>query len=319
MMTLNDEMQFRNADRQVPSGTVVRLMPTADERSLAMTEFCERVAKLLPHVSIARDEDAEKVYPSMLLPNGVHYRGIPTGTEVPPFIQALTGRIPPLGARLGARLAAGSPAPAGVDLFVAPQCTFCPDAVRRVMPLAAASRLIRVTVIDAILFPEIARHHGVQAVPTLVLDGSFRWTGAIVLEEVVDLLVARDPVLMGPAALEMLLKEGAARRLARMMADRNQVFPALIDLLCHEQWPVRLGAMVVVEELSAMAPDLGREAIDALWSRFESAGDQVKGDILFLCGEVGSPQVVPRIAAVLQRGVPAEVKEAAEEALAKLE
>ncbi len=294
MMTLNEEMQFRKAGREVPSGTVVRLRPTADERSLAMTEFCERMAKLLPHVSIARDEDAEKVYPSMLLPNGVHYRGIPTGTEVPPFIQALTGKIPPLGARLGARLAAGSPAPAGVDLFVAPRCTFCPDAARQVMPLAASSRLIRVTVIDAALFPEIAR------------------------EEVVDLLVARDPVIMGPAALEMLLKEGAARRLARMMADRNRIFPALMDVLCHEQWPVRLGAMVVVEELSAMAPDLGREAIDALWSRFELAGDQVKGDILFLCGEVGSSRIVPRIAAVLQRGVSAEVKEAAEEALAKL-
>jgi hypothetical protein len=104
-----------------------------------------------------------------------------------------------------------------------------------------------------------------------------------------------------------------------MMADRNRVFPALIELLCHEQWPVRLGAMVAVEELNAVAPDLGRKAIDALWDRFEGVIDPVKGDILFLCGEIGHAQYAPRIKAVLRSSMAAEVKEAAKEALDKLE
>jgi hypothetical protein len=44
----------------------------------------------------------------------------------------------------------------------------------------------------------------------------------------------------------------------------------------------------------------------------------VKGDILFLCGEVGERSVMPRIKAVLQSDASVEVRAAAEEALEKL-
>jgi hypothetical protein len=77
--------------------------------------------------------------------------------------------------------------------------------------------------------------------------------------------------------------------------------------------------MVTVEELIAVAPELGRQALDAVMDRFDTVSDQVKGDILFLCGEAGKPSLVPRIRAVLQSGASVEVKAAAEEALQKLQ
>ena len=319
MMTPSEEAQFRNAGREMSGGTVLRWLATPDGRCAPMGDFCERVAALLPQISIAREEGTASDDPWILLPNGVRYQGVPQGNELPPFIQALAGKTPPLSDRLRARWDAAPHTPAELDLFVTPQCTFCPGAVRGLMPLATASRLVRLTIIDAAFFPERAQHRGVQAVPTLILDGQFRWTGAIALEEVIDLLATRDPVSMGPVALEMMLKDGAARRVAAMMVDRNKFFPALIELLSHEQWPVRLGAMVAVEELYSMAPDLSRQAIDAIWHRFDVAPDPVKGDILFLCGEIGWPELVPRIKAVLQSGAAVEVKAAAEEALEKLQ
>jgi hypothetical protein len=319
MITLSEETQFRNASSEVPHGTILRLMVTPDGRSSEIAQFCERMAALIPQVSITREDGAELEYPWILLPNGVRYQGVPKGNEVLPFIQALTGKIPALPERLRDRLTAAPYPPAELDLFVTPQCTFCPRAVRGLMPLAGANRSIRLTIIDAGFFPELSRRHGIQAVPTLVLDGQFRWAGSFVLEEVITLLTTRDPISMGPASIEMMLKEGAAQRLARMMADRNAVFPALLELLCHSQWPVRLGAMVAVEELSAINPALGLQAIDAIWNRFGRVSDPVKGDILFLCGEVGGSSVALRIKAVLQSGASAEVKEAAEEALEKLE
>ncbi len=318
MMTLSEATLFRNARPEVPHGTTLRLMVSPDGRSSEIAQFCEQLAALLPQVSIAREDAPELEFPLMLLPNGVRYQGVPQGHEVAPFIEALTGRIAPLDDRFRQRLDAASHPPAALDLFVSPRCTFCPRAVRGLMPLAGANRFTRLTIIDVGLFPEPARRNGIQALPTLVLDGQFRWTGSIVLEEIVTLMVARDPSSMGPTSLEMMLREGAAKRLAQMMADRNGVFPALLELLCHAQWPVRLGAMVTVEELSAMAPDLGRQALDAAWNRFEGVSDQVKGDILFLCAEVGERSLVPRIKAVLQSGASAAVKAAAEEALEKL-
>jgi hypothetical protein len=318
MMTANEETQFRNASGGVPHGTILRLAMTPDERSSEMMQFCKRLAALMPQVSIAQEDGLSLEYPFILLPNGVRYQGVPQGNEVQPFIDALMGRIPALSDPLRERLNAALYPPAAFDLFITPQCSFCPLAVRRLAPLAEASQLIRLTVIDSGLFPELARRHSIQAVPTLVLDGQFRWSGPIDLDEIVTCTTQRDPAALGPAALEEILKEGAARRLAGMMADRNSVFPALLELLCHEQWPVRLGAMVAVEELSALKPALGLQAIDALWNRFEGVPDQVKGDILFLCGEVGGPSLVSKIESVLQSSASVEVKEAAKEALEKL-
>jgi glutaredoxin len=318
MMTLSEETLFRNASQEVPHGTTLRLMVSPDGRSSEIELFCERVRALLPQVSIAREDDPGLEFPLMLLPNGVRYQGVPQGNEVAPFIEALAGRIAPLADRFRDRLNAASYPPAALDLYVTAQCPFCPQAVRRLMPLAGANRFTRLTIIDVSLFPEPARRNGIQSVPTLVLDGPFRWTGSIVLEEIVALMVSRDPSSMGPTSLEMMLREGAAKRLARMMADSNAVFPALPELLCHAQWPVRLGAMVTVEELNVMAPDLGRQALEAAWNRFEGVSDPVKGDILFLCGEVGERSVMPRIKAVLQSDASVEVRAAAEEALEKL-
>jgi hypothetical protein len=318
MMTANEETQFRNASGGVPHGTILRLVMTPDERSSEMAHFCKRLTTLIPQVSIAHEDGLSLEYPFILLPNGVRYQGVPQGNEVQPFIDAIMGKTPALTDPLRERLNAALFPPAAFDLFIAPQCSFCPLAVRRLAPLAEASKLIRLTVIDSGLFPELARRQGIQAVPTLVLDGQFRWSGSIDLDEIVTCATQRDPAALGPAALEEILKAGAARRLAGMMADRNAVFPALLELLCHAQWPVRLGAMVAVEELSALKPALGLQAIDALWNRFDRVSDQVKGDILFLCGEVGGPSVAPRIKAMLKGGASAEVQEAAEEALEKL-
>jgi hypothetical protein len=318
MMTLNAETQFRNASHEVPTGTILRLITTPDARSSELANFCEQLALLIPQVAITREDGHESDLPVILLPNGVRYQGVPQGNEVPPVVEALTGKTLPLNAAARERVNAAPFPSAALDLFVTPQCTFCPRALRGLMPLVGANRFIRLSVIDVSLFPEQASRRGIQAVPTLLLDELFRWTGSIVLEEVITLLTTRDPSSMGPASLEMMLKEGSARRLAGMMADRNVIFPALLELLCHEQWPVRLGAMVTVEELSALTPALGLQAIDALWSRFDSLSDPVKGDLLFLCGEVGGPAAVSKIRAVLQRNVSVEVQEAAREALEKL-
>ncbi len=316
-MTPKEETQFRDASRGVPHDTILRLVTTADERSSEMAQFCKRLAVLIPQVSIAHEDRPGPEHPFILLPNGVRYQGIPKGNEVQPFVDALAGTIPPLSDPLRERLNAAA-CPAALDLYVIPHCTYCPQVIRRLMPLASASSHIRLSIIDGAMYPEQAKQNSIKSVPTLILDGQFRWTGSIDLKDVVALMVTRDPASLGPASLEMMLKEGAARRLAQMMAERGAIFPALVELLCHDQWPVRLGAMVTVEELYALRPELARQVIDPLWNRFGAVSDPVKGDILHVFGEIGGPPVVPKITAVLGDTAPEEVKEAAEEALGKI-
>jgi HEAT repeat protein len=103
-----------------------------------------------------------------------------------------------------------------------------------------------------------------------------------------------------------------------MMLDAQKIFPAFYELLTHEKWPIRLGAMVVMEEIAAQAPGIAPEAIDPLWGRFEGVSDQVKGDILYLYGEIGDRKAIAWLEEVTAGKFNAEVKEAAKEALEKI-
>jgi glutaredoxin len=313
-----DETRFRELGRRVPPGTRLRLATTADSRSSDLSEFCRRLSAWVPQVSVLMEETADGPYPFLILPSGVRYMGVPAGTEVEPFVDALASITPPRRSGELAERLKRMGLPAAQDLNVIPECRHCPEAVRRLMPLAEAVDRVRLTVIDGALFQELAQRQGIRAAPTLLLDGQFRWTGSFDLKEVVALMETRDPVSLGPSSIELMLKEGAARRVAQLMAGRNALFPAIVELLCREQWPVRLGAMVAVEELYALRPELARQVIEPLWDRFEAVSEPVKGDILYVFGEIGKATLIPRLTSLLQAEMSAGVRDAAAEALAKL-
>jgi hypothetical protein len=76
--------------------------------------------------------------------------------------------------------------------------------------------------------------------------------------------------------------------------------------------------MVVIEEIAGKDPALASAAIDSLWEHFEHVPDQIKGDILYLCGEVGDAKTIPWLQGVAAGEYDHEVKEAAREALDKI-
>lgn len=316
-MTPQEEERVRRASGSIPEGTALRLVLTSDGRSAELVRFCERLSALIPEVSVLRESGPEADYPHILLPRGARYQGVPKNNELDPFLDELAGQIPPLADDLKSRLATME-LPAALDIYVTSQCRYCPQVVRRLLALAQANRLIRLTIVDAALFPESANRQRIRSVPTVVLDARLRWAGGAEMDEIVTALFTRDPASLGPASLEAMLKEGLARRLAEMMAERNTIFPALLELLSHVTWPVRLGAMVAVEELSALRPELARQVLDPLWERFEQVIDQVKGDFIYLVGELGDEAHLAKLDAIRCSDTAAEVKEAADEAVAKL-
>jgi HEAT repeat protein len=102
------------------------------------------------------------------------------------------------------------------------------------------------------------------------------------------------------------------------MLASHEIFPAFYDLLIHDKWPVRLGAMVVIEEIAEKNPALAATAIAPLWEQFDHVSDQIKGDILYLFGEVGDAEAIPWVQGVIAGEYDVEVKEAAQEALDKI-
>jgi hypothetical protein len=203
-------------------------------------------------------------------------------------------------------------------LYVATSCHFCPGVVRQLLPLPFVSTSVHLTVIDGMLFDELAQAEGIRSVPTTIMDQQYRWTGSLSTDQLVEAFQQRDPAQAGRATIERFVLEGGAVDLARMMVARGQIFPALLDLLADENFSVRLAAMVTMEEVVAKAPELAHEIIDPLWDKFDQVSEPVKGDILYVFGEIGARQSQPYLQSVLKGAHHPDVMEAAAEALEKI-
>lgn len=295
-------------DREVD----IRLVATDDPRTERLRNFCRTLTDMgdAVRLRVERGEGA----PGIGVGAGLIYRAVPAGPELPPFLEAVAGAHPFPAADVREQLAQIR-ASVFLSLYVAEACPFCPTVVRQLVPLAVETDRIRLTVIDAGLFPELAAADNVRSVPALILNDRFRWTGAVPLAELLSLMTRQDPAEMGPRAMETLVGEGRAHDLARMMADEGRVFPALISLIAHEKWAVRLGAMVCAESLAELNPRVARELSPLIRDRYAEAADSVKGDLLYAAGVAGGPEARALLTSVLQAAADPSLTEAAQEAM----
>lgn len=319
-MNRQEEAQIKKWSRDLSQEVPLRFLWTEDHRSREIAQFCKDLERLAPQVQVKKEEGDPKELPGVSAGRGITYHGVPLGTELQPFLEALSGA--------GITASPGSEKekfrleridlPVLLRLFVTTHCHFCPAMVRQLIPLPAANDSIRLAIVDGVLFPEAAKSEKIQSVPTLLLDTLFRWTGSVSLNELLEVLGNRDPASLGPSSLENMLNEGDASRLANLMLKRKMVFPAFIDLLAHRKWSVRLGAMVAMEEMAEIDPNLALQVAAPLWQKFENADEQTKGDIIYVLGEVAGRNLVPSMEKVLAGDYGGEIKEAAEEALEKI-
>ncbi len=319
-MTPAQIKQFAALNKKLSNEIQIKCLRTDHEQSDPIEQFCDNLGKEVPKIRIQKETGDSDEMPAIQIHAGLSYQAVPSGTEIAPFVEALqmaASESAQMDEALSTQLAAID-LPTHLVLYVAPQCKFCPQAVRQLLPLLSANPNIRLTIIDAINFPELAERDVIQSVPTLILEDQFRWTGTFQTNEIVEIMAKRDPSALGPLSLEMMLKEGNAGQLAEMMLEKAQIFPAFYKLLIHPKWPVRLGAMVVMDELIEKNLDLALQTIEPLWQQFYKVDDRVKGDLLYILGQTEQIEIAPRLEKVLNGEFEQEVKEAAEEALAKI-
>lgn len=318
-MTPTEEKQIAALNKTLSAEIQIICRHTDHEHSDAIVQFCDHLSRQVPAIRIKKESGDPDDMPGIQIHDGLIYQAVPAGTELAPFIEALqmaASSTAQKDDRISKELSAID-LPIHLVLYVASQCTFCPQAVRQLLPLLSANPHIHLTVIDAMSFPELAEKDNLQSVPTLILEDQFRWTGSFQINEIVEMMVNRDPGALGPLSLEMMLKDGKAGQLADMMLEKAQIFPAFYELLIHPKWPVRLGAMVTMEELIDRNIALALETIEPLWQQFHKVDDRVKGDLLYVFGQTGQKDIIPYLKRVLNGDFVQEVKEAAQEALDK--
>jgi hypothetical protein len=318
-MTPEDERTVRQwAARQQVATTILlaRGQGAGDER---VALFGERLGALAPAVRIEKVDEAFRS-PALIIGKhqNIAYQAVPEGRELALFLEALASAggdghmaLPQdIGTAIG-----DIEVPAELTLFIAMQCPHCPTAVRQLLSLCATVKQLRLTIVDGVRFADLAAAHGIRAVPTLILEDQLRWSGSIDLADVVRQCIQRDPVGMSAAGLRQILEAGKASRAAAMMIEHNRIFPALIALLTHERWSVRLGAMVTVEYLSDEAPDLAAELVDPLWCDFTSLTEPVQGDVVQVLGQIKSDAALLCLQKIASGDFAETVRQAAAEEL----
>ena len=316
-MKSEDLQQIQQHPGRRTAGLACELVLTGDPRSHDLEGFARKLAEHWPALVVTTTRADADHPPYINLGGGLRFQGLPQERELAPFLDALAGRHE-TPAEEHRTLAGRIPLGHELRLYVAAACPHCPRAVRQWAALARSGPHLRVRIVDGALFPEEVQRDGVKAVPTLVVDADWRWSGRIPVGDVLRQLVDRDPAKLSAEALEGLLKEGQASRLATAMGQSGVIFPAFVDLVTHPKWPIRLGAMVAMEELIETAPAVAATIVPMLMQRFANLDEQTKGDALYLMGETGDRATLALVEALPLNDAGDELRQAAREAAASI-
>jgi len=317
-MTPEEEKVIADRVEDVSNEISITCNVSDDHRTEMFSSFCEQLSRPSPAVVVTyRKADEAKEPPSIEINKQLIYHAIPEGPELAPFLEALThvsDGPPPVHPDIEARLK-NLKAPCFLKLFIAPECPYCPQMVMDLAPLTLINELVKLTIIDGTLFPEMAEPLDIKSAPTLLFDDRMRWTGQTPLNEILEVMLNQDPSLLSAASIEGLLRDGRADLVAQMMMAEGNIFPAFIDMLMNEKWSVRLGAMVVMEEIIELDKGLAEQCIEPLWERLPDLNKQVRGDVVYILGEAGTGDILPRLEAVLSDTTDVETMEAVKEAI----
>ncbi len=308
-------------DQNLSTRVVLRRMDSPDDRNARFREFCEALTATAENIKVVARPGDEDAPPAIRIGDGLTYHAIPTGPELEPFLEAVAALDPacrPEPEAAPENLAAISLA-ARIKVFIAPHCRFCPDVVRAFAGFPRLNTRIKVSVIDGLLFPELAAPYDIKSAPTVILNERHRWTGQPNMQEVLAVLADDDPASWDVSVFETMIREGNAYHIAELTLKAGAVPPALPDLIAGQSLSVRLGALVALEEIAEADPALAAGLVAPLWERFPRADGVAQGDILYALGIIASREAVPGLKAVLEGPYEASIKEAAREALEKLE
>ena len=318
-MLTDEKQQIARLNEKLKRTIDIRLIMNRDARSRILEAFGRELVENAPRLRlIIEKEDAGAVIPGLHIASSMTYHAVPHGTELPPFLDMLVDVSEQTGEKSQAGSIQGLEIPAMLKLYVSSVCTFCPAMVRKLTPLVLQNAALRLTIIDGVLFPEMAQTDHVRSVPTLILDDQFRWTGTVDLEELLNAVQHRDPAQLSVGTLASMISDGNAYGLADMMLERGCIFPGFFDLLTHQAFSTRLGAMAAAEEIAERKRHLAAGMAVSLAERFERQADTVKGDLLYIMGMAGDNRIIGFLKEIVAGEYPEDIKEAARDALREI-
>ncbi len=194
--------------------------------------------------------------------------------------------------------------------FVAPICPNCKATVDSINTLAR-KYAIEHHVVDATMFHDFAEKHGVMSVPTAFI-GKMRFVGALTLSKAEKLI--RDAINgdYRDYLVEKLMK-GEIEDVKAIVVE-EKLGELLGELMGHEEFMVRLGAMATAEALEGEEEVVEgvKKAVRKLLTHEDA---RIREDAAMMLGMLGSEEDVRELENLISEGgrVADSAREAVEE------
>lgn len=244
----------------------------------------------------------------------IHYLAAPEGHELPPFLEALTwlGGIEPPDTG-SAQQVKDLKSPVDLLILVAPVCPHCPQAVRLGLSLAVRQPLIRLTVVDALQFGDIASQYKVKSTPTTIVNNGLTLIGTITEQDLVKGIIESAAGSSLTAVIDSMIKSGRAEDAGKLICERD-ASRAVLPIYLSKEFSTRMGALVAIEEALSVNPRILDPIVEDLVALLSQEDVALRGDTAELLGKIGNPSAEPALRKAAADSDP-DVREAAEEAL----
>jgi glutaredoxin len=320
MLTSQELENARSALEALQNPVVLKVNLTKDSLSIKFREFIETLAAVSSKLQAIYTTYSADDPPTIEIKPNLRYMALPGGRKMAPFLQSLISRSS--GETSLAKRTLSTMAKfiisMKVEVMVSPTCPHCPTVVGLVNQLAMTSTYLEVTIVDVSLFARFAQKYNIRAVPTLVIDGHEQLVGNISEDLLVDKLANQSPATFHPDSFKKIVKEGDAEKLAGMMVADGEVYKGALELLTDPDWSVRMGMMVVLEEVAMLSPDLVQQVYPYVVDLLDRGDANQRGDMAYLLGNIGDVKVLGPLNMLLNDKNP-EVAEAAFEAVRQIQ
>ncbi len=278
----------------------------------------EDFAKVLSDASdkisyVVEDREGLLVKPALILKKGdrenIVYHAIPVKEELEPFLKTVVMLSK------GVEMEEVKDLEAKVIVFVMPICPHCAKVVETVNSFAVANPKIKSMIVDASRFVDLMQKYDVTSAPTTIINDEIRLTGYVSKEELLNWLKKAKGDYKKDYFIT-LLNERRLDEIKEIVTKNPKDIEVLAELLAHEEFMVRFGTMVVMEQIAKENPEIIKLAKDVIRKHLKHEDFRIREDVAMLLGSIGDESDVEFLEELLEEK--GEVRDSAMEAIEEI-
>jgi len=230
----------------------------------------------------------------------ITYHAIPTGNEFEPFLKTV---------KMLSNVRCFENLSADIKVFIAPSCPHCARVVENVNRIAVKNPRVKVKIIDVSLLPDTIEKYGIKSAPTVIINDEIRLVGYVDEEEIRRLIKDKDK----REYIRILLINGSVDDVKDLAYRDRNCLKTLAEYIAHREFPVRLGSMIVLDQIFKERPDLIKPLKCEIRKHLKSNDSRIKQDTAMLLGYIGDEEDIRFLEELLKEN--GDVRESAIEAI----